>query len=94
MTPIVKLINLLKKGLPATTAPHAEYSVPMTDWRGFSCILSFFKHVSMSVVHLFSSIATESSSKPRKVITWVGRTVLSGAVGMPMSAHMDINSLS
>ena len=55
----------------------------------------------MSVVHLFSlstgsltSIATESSSKPRKVITWVGCTVLSGAVGMLLSAHMDRNALS
>ena len=33
-----------------------------------------------------TSIATDSSSKPRKVITCVGCTVLSGAIGMPMSA--------
>ena len=59
-------------------------------------MLSFFKHASMSAVHLFSlstgsltSIATESSSKPRKVITCLGCTVLSGAIGILMSAHMD-----
>ena len=40
------------------------------------------------------SIAIESSSKPRKVVTCVGCTVLSGATGMPISAHMDRNELS
>ena len=93
-------INLRKNALPGVTTWQAKLRRPMIDCNCFkrTLLIVLGRSRRISCLHLFSLssgnlaiILLVSNSIPKKVRTWAGPSVFSGANGMPISAHNCLN---